>query len=186
MDDLIGMLDAQNYSHVFDCFSFLEGKIKDNNRVSWILISEGKRLGKIIEIAIVNCLVEQATNSLEIEYDRSKEFAFLERVLELLLAMNYLDVEKHGFELLVDSFWTIFRETNFNIYAPSNYEFLTLSLKIVVRMLEYQQKDIFDCLKQVGLGVKLASIMDSTISCSSNIIISLLIHITELYLLQEV
>ena len=135
MDDLIGMLDGQNYTHVFECFSFLEGKIKENSRVSWILISEGRRLGEIIKIAIVNCLVEQTPNSLEIEYDRSKEFAFLERVLELLLSMGYLDVEKDGFELLVDSFWTIFRETNFNIYAPSNYEFLTMSLKIVVRML---------------------------------------------------
>ena len=41
-------------------------------------------------------------------------------------------------------------------------------------------------MKQVGLGTKLAFIMDSPISSSSNIMISLLIHITELYLLQEV
>ena len=64
----------------------------------------------------------------------------------------------------------------------SNERMLVLSLAIVDKMLTCETLVVFDCLKEVGLGSKLAGILDSPVSHSSMIVTKMLISILEHYL----
>ena len=119
----------------------------------------------IFNMAVSNCLNSTVKGLMEVESGKKMELHFLGRMLEFLLSLDYSEVRKEDFEVILDAFWSLFRETNLNIYA--NRDFLTLSLQTILRMFEADTEDVFRCLKEVGLGARLASILDSPLGHSS-------------------
>jgi hypothetical protein len=63
---------------------------------------------------------------------------------------------------------------------------MVLSMSIVHKMLSTETLAAFDCLKEIGLGSRLAIIFDSPVSHSSIIVTRILLLTLERYLEQEV
>ena len=165
------MLEEGEYGQVLRALQFLQEKVNQVERFSGFIFQHGKEFSQVIKLAVDNARGKQFRSEDRVELD------FLTQLLNVFLSMDYREATKDHFEVVLDSFWMVFREDDLDIYSKEGSHFLLLSLNIVMKMLQTETNAVFTSLKEVGLGTKIAYILDSPLSHSIPPLTSILMHV---------